>query len=233
MAANKVAAASVDIYQNVYNAIVELRLMPGTKLSEERVAEIFKVSRTQVRSVLQRLAVQQLVTLFPNRGAFVSQPTAQEAKDVLWIRRTLETAAVERVIHRMQSGEAIEVLDKLRACLRAEQQAREAGDRRQAVRLSGEFHVLLAELSGSSLLLRLVKELTPLTCLAILTFETPTKSACPHDEHAQLLQAIESSNVVAAKACMEQHLLHIEQAMHLDDIRESEVDLAAILLSPD
>lgn len=228
--ASKKAVGSADIYQNVYNAIVEHRLMPGTKLSEERVAELFNVSRTQVRSVLQRLAVQQLVTLFPNRGAFVSQPSAQEAKDVLWIRRTLEAAAVERVIKRMQAEGAKEVLQRLKACLLAEQQARKVGDRRQAVRLSGEFHVLLAELSGSSLLLRLVKELTPLTCLAILTFETPTKSACPHDEHAQLLECIEAGDVAAARECMEQHLLHIEHAMNLDDIQEPEVDLAAILL---
>ena len=78
---SKKTVGSADIYQNVYNAIVEHRLMPGTKLSEERVAELFNVSRTQVRIVLQRLAVQQLVTLFPNRGAFVSQPSAQEAKE--------------------------------------------------------------------------------------------------------------------------------------------------------
>lgn len=98
--------------------------MPGTKLSEERVAELFNVSRTQVRSVLQRLAVQQLVTLFPNRGAFVSQPSAQEAKDVLWIRRTLETAAVERVIKRMQTEGAKRCWTRLKpACLQSSKRA--------------------------------------------------------------------------------------------------------------
>jgi hypothetical protein len=69
------AASQADIHQSVYNAIVEHRLLPGTKLSEERVAELFAVSRTQVRGALQRLAVEQLVTLIPNRGAFVTTPT--------------------------------------------------------------------------------------------------------------------------------------------------------------
>jgi hypothetical protein len=52
--------------------------------------------------------------------------------------------------------------------------------------------VLLAELSGSSILARLMRELTPLTCLAILTFEAPTAVACPNDEHSLLIDAIEA-----------------------------------------
>ena len=223
--------APVDIYQKIYNAVVEHRLLPGTKLSEERVAELFQVSRTQVRSVLQRLAVEQLVTLYPNRGAFVSQPTPAQAKDVLWIRRTLEPAAVERVIARIQSGQAPDAIERLQAMLQSEQEARAAGDRRQAVRLSGEFHVLLAELSGSPWLTRMIRELTPLTCLAILTFEAPTKAACPHDEHAQLLQAIEQGDARAAQAIMAQHLSHIEEALNLDDLPRPELDLAEILLA--
>lgn len=222
--------APVDIYQKIYNAVVEHRLLPGTKLSEERVAELFQVSRTQVRSVLQRLAVEQLVTLYPHRGAFVAQPTAQQAKDVLWIRRTLEPAAVERVIARIQSGESPGALKQLKALLQAEKKARAAGDRRQAVRLSGEFHVLLAQLSGSPWLTRLIRELTPLTCLAILTFEAPTRAACLHDEHAQLLEAIAQGDAAAAKALMEQHLSHIEQALHLEELPRAEQDLAQILL---
>ncbi|MCD2514180.1 GntR family transcriptional regulator [Comamonas endophytica] len=227
---NRKTVAPVDIYQKIYNAVVEHRLLPGTKLSEERVAELFQVSRTQVRSVLQRLAMEQLVTLYPNRGAFVSQPTAQEAKDVLWIRRTLEPAAVERVIARIQSGAAPGAIKRLKAILQSEQKARAAGDRRQAVRLSGEFHVMLAELSGSPWLTRLIKELTPLTCLAILTFEAPTRAACLHDEHAQLVDAIQQGDAEAAKAIMAQHLAHIEEALNLEDLPRAELDLAEILL---
>ena len=97
LSASKVASEA-DIYERIYEAVVEHRLLPGTKLSEERVAELFSVSRTQVRGVLQRLAVEQLVTLIPNRGAFVTTPSADEAHDVLEVRRTLEPAVVRRLI---------------------------------------------------------------------------------------------------------------------------------------
>ena len=222
-------ASQADIHQSVYDAIVEHRLLPGTKLSEERVAELFSVSRTQVRGALQRLAVEQLVTLIPNRGAFVTTPSAEEAHDVLAVRRTLEPAIVARLIERIAAGQAPNAVKQLRALVKREQQAHARGDRRQSVRLSGDFHVLLAEVSGSSILARLMRELTPLTCLAILTFEAPTAVACPNDEHALLIDAIEAGDVAGASSLMVEHLNHIENALKLDPQDVAEVDLADVL----
>lgn len=224
-------ATKADIHGRIYKAIVEHRLQPGTKLTEERIAELFAVSRTQVRGVLQRLAVEQLVTLVPNRGAFVATPTAEQAHDVLDVRRTLEPGVVTRLIERIAAGQARDALKQLRALVKREQQAHKSGDRRTAVRLSGEFHVLLAELSGSSIYLRMMRELTPLTCLAILSFEAPTAAACPNDEHARLIDAIERGDVAGACALMTEHLHHIERALDLSKADEAaEVDLADLLL---
>ncbi|HVR51702.1 MAG TPA: GntR family transcriptional regulator [Pseudorhodoferax sp.] len=224
------AASKDDIYERIYEAVVEHRLLPGTKLSEERVAELFSVSRTQVRGVLQRLAVEQLVTLIPNRGAFVTTPSTEEAHDVLEVRRTLEPAVVRRLIARIAAGQAPTALKQLRALVKREQQAHAHGDRRAAVRLSGEFHVLLAQLSGSAIMTRMLRELTPLTCLAILTFDAPTGTACPNDEHSELLDAIEAGNTKAAVALMDEHLHHIEKSLNLDAEAAPEIDLAEALL---
>ena len=224
-------ASQADIHGRIYKAIVEHRLQPGTKLTEERVAELFAVSRTQVRGVLQRLAVEQVVTLVPNRGAFVTTPTAAQAHDVLDVRRTLEPGVVARLIERIAVGEARSAIRRLRLLVRREQQARTSGDRRKAVRLSGEFHVLLAELSGSSIYLRLMRELTPLTCLAILSFEAPTAAACPNEEHARLVDAVEAGDAKGAAALMIEHLHHIESALDLGRSDEGDaVDLAELLL---
>ena len=223
-------ASKADIHARIYNAIVEHRLLPGTKLTEERLAELFAVSRTQVRGVLQRLAVEQVVTLVPNRGAFVATPTAAEAHDVLDVRRTLEPGVVARLIERIGAGEARDAVKQLRALVKREQQAHASGNRRDAVRLSGEFHVLLAKLSGSSIYLRMMRELTPLTCLAILSFEAPTAAACPNDEHARLIDAIEAGQVKVAAGLMTEHLHHIESALDLDRANEEpKADLKELL----
>ncbi|MBU4611293.1 GntR family transcriptional regulator [Achromobacter sp. GG226] len=218
-----------DIHERIYRAISEHRLRPGTKLPEERLAELFEVSRTQVRGALQRLAIEQLVTLVPNRGAFVATPTAEEARDVLAVRRTLEPSVVQRLIERMGEGAAPDAVARLRELIARERDARAQGDRPGAIRLSGEFHVLLAELSGSSILSRMMRELTPLTCLAILTFDAPLASACPNDDHAALVSAIEAGDLPGALAVMAHHLHHIESALRLDRQSEVEVDLAEVL----
>ena len=224
-------ASKADIHGRIYKAIVEHRLQPGTKLAEERVAELFGVSRTQVRGVLQRLAVEQLVTLVHNRGAFVATPSAAQAHDVLDVRRTLEPGVVARLIERIDSGEARYAIKQLRRLVKREQQAHARGDRRTAVRLSGDFHVLLAELSGSSIYHRMMRELTPLTCLAILSFEAPTAAACPNDEHARLIDAIEAQDLALAAALMTEHLNHIERALNLSQHdAEVHVDLEELLL---
>ena len=70
------------IYNALVKSIVEHQLLPGSKLPEEALAEVFSVSRTGIRRVLQRLAAVQLVTILPKRGAHVTTPDAEESRDV-------------------------------------------------------------------------------------------------------------------------------------------------------
>ena len=74
------------------DAIVDRRLAPGTKLSEAEVGTLFDVSRTVVRDSLQMLAFEGLVKTERNRGAFVSNPSTEEARQVFASRRLLEAA---------------------------------------------------------------------------------------------------------------------------------------------
>ena len=74
-----------------------------------------------------------------------------------------------------------------------------------------------------------MRELTPLTCLAILTFEAPTATACPNDEHELLIDAIEAGDVLGAERLMIDHLKHIENALKIDAHEVHEVDLADVL----
>ena len=69
------ANATERIVESITTAIVERRLMPGTKLAEQESADIFKVSRTLVRQALNQLSRDRLVTLEPARGAFVATMT--------------------------------------------------------------------------------------------------------------------------------------------------------------
>ena len=86
--------ATRRIVESITAAIVERRLMPGTKLAEQKLADIFEVSRTLVRQALNQLSRDRLVTLTPARGAVVAQPSVEEARQVFQVRQWLEAAMV-------------------------------------------------------------------------------------------------------------------------------------------
>ena len=93
--------SAAEIRERIWLSIAEKRLRPGLRLKEEELAEVFDVSRARVRQVLAMLASDGLVTILPNRGAFVSEPTAQEAQDVFHVRKLVEDRVIERLIGRL------------------------------------------------------------------------------------------------------------------------------------
>jgi DNA-binding GntR family transcriptional regulator len=215
--------ANDGIYEKIYGAIVEHRLHPGTKLGEDRLANIFGVSRARVREVLGRLAHEQIVNLYPQRGAFVAQPSPEQALDVFEARRLIEPALLRRLIHTLTNDKVA----RLRQHQELEIDARRRDDKRAMVRLTGEFHQLLAELAGNAPLTRSMRELTTLTCLIIILYDAPTASSCRADEHSEIIDAVTKRDAPRAERLMLEHLDHIESSLKLDSSTEA-VDLEAL-----
>jgi len=212
-----------EIYEKIYVAILEHRLHPGTKLVEERLADIFGVSRARIREVLARLAHEQIVELYPQRGAYVAKPSIEQALDVFEARRLIEPAVLRRLIETLTP----EKLARLRRHQELELDARRRDDKRAVIRLSGEFHSLAAELAGNSALARNMRELSVLTCLMIFLYDAPTTTSCRADEHSQIIEAIAKRDPTRAERLMLEHLDHIESSMRLESATE-EVDLEAV-----
>lgn len=201
-----------EIVEKIYATILEHRLAPGTKLGEDRLASIFSTSRARIREVLARLANERVVDLIPQRGAFVVKPTVEQAFDVFEARRLIEPGVLRRLIARQE----VDTLVRLREHLRKEADARRMDDKRAIVRLSGEFHLLLAELAGNTALVRSMRELSTITCLIIFLYDAPTATSCRADDHADIVAAIAAKDVAKAQALMLHHLDHIEQSLKLE-----------------
>jgi DNA-binding GntR family transcriptional regulator len=197
------------MYERIVSAVVEQRLLPGTKLPEEKLAARFAISRTQVRKVLQRLAHEGMVDLQPNRGAFVASPSRAYTREIFAARRLIEPWLVERLC----AGRRGRALTPLRRVLMEEHRARRAGDRHAIVRASGQFHRVLAELAGNPPLTKAIHELTAQTCLAILLYHAPTAVCCRDDEHSSIVAAIARGETGEACRLMRVHLDHIEAAL--------------------
>lgn len=213
-----------QISERITDAVMEHRLPPGIKLVEEKLASAFGVSRTKIRQALALLAQDGLVTLHPNRGAFVTRPTATESRDLFATRRLVEPEIVRNVIQRACPKDLARLSDHLEE----EAEARRQGDRRRVIRLSGQFHMLLARLGGNSFIEKLMAELCPLTCLIIALFDEPQMPACPEDEHGKIVDAIAQRDEALAIELMLHHLHHIERELDLDNPIESDIHWEAL-----
>lgn len=182
----KVELSSGDVAEKIYSAILGHSIRPGTKLGEERLSVIFSVSRARVRDALSLLAYKRVVDLVPHQGAYVSKPDIQEAKDVFSARKLIEPFLVRSLCASLTDDK----VEALRKQVSKEAKAHNTGDLPGMIRLSGEFHVVLAELAGNSSLLRTMHELTSRTCLIISLYSPSTKSSCRSDQHADIVDAI-------------------------------------------
>lgn len=213
-----------EIYARLHKAVQEQRLAPGARLVEDRLAELAGVSRTKIREVLGRLAHEGLVTLVPNRGAFVASPTIKQARDVFVTRGMVEPDMVRLLCDTITPAQ----IRALRKHSRLEKEARANDDRATVIRLSGEFHTLIAEMVGNEILSRLMRELTSLTCLIITLYDKVNAPACPHTEHIHLIDALEARDRERAAACMAEHLVHVAETLNLEAPRDQTPSLDAL-----
>lgn len=200
------ATPDTAIHHTLAEVLLAGRLAPGTQLVETRLATIFGVSRERVRKVLHRLGHERLLELIPNRGAFVASPTLAQAREIYEARRILEGGLVGRLAGRLSKTQ----IEALRAHGRREQAALKRGDRAASIRLSGEFHGLLAECAGSAYVTTQLRELVSRTSMLVAFFEPAAASSCACEEHEEILSALIAGDAARALKAMQVHLSLIE-----------------------
>jgi DNA-binding GntR family transcriptional regulator len=219
------SARAGAIYRSIFDAVMDQRLPPGAKLAEEQLGAIFQASRTIVRSALQALEQEHIVTIERHRGAFVSAPTVADAQDIFFSRRIVECGVAREVARRIEAPE----LAALRALLDAEREALRRGERQKAIRLSGEFHIAVAANCGEGALTQFLRGLVSRSSLVIALYGRGPASACGHDDHTAFLDILEARDGERAAAAMADHLDHIFGDLALTTRVETPVDIEAVL----
>ncbi len=210
------------IVESITAAIVGRRLMPGTKLSEQKIADIFKVSRTLVRQAFNQLSRDRLLVLEPARGAFVATPSVDEARQVFEVRQILEAALTRRLCAVITDVQVAQ----LRRHLQAEQAAVLNTDVPGRTRLLADFHVVLAQMLGNDVLAQLLSDLLTRSSLIALMYQSSHSAEASLAEHVAIVNAFEQRDVKAAVRLTIEHLAHVEQNLRLNP---HETDLAQVL----
>ncbi len=216
------ASTTEAIVDAITTAIVERRLMPGTWLVEQQIADVFKVSRTVVRQALNQLSRDRLVSLEPARGAFVATPSIDEARQVFQVRRLIEGGMVRQLAAQITDRQ----VEQLRVHLRDERQAVARIDVPGRTRLLADFHVVLARLLGNEVLAELIADLLSRSQLIALMYQSSHSAEHSQAEHDDIVDALAKRDGRAAARLMDRHLEAVERNLRLDPRTP---DLASVL----
>ena len=99
---------------------------------------------------------------------------------------------------------------------------------REAIRLSGEFHILLGACGGNPILYAIVRQLVARTSLVVALYENQNTMMCWHDDHSIFLKLLEGNRINQAVTLMRKHLAHVEESFDLTSGTDSRFDLRAI-----
>jgi DNA-binding GntR family transcriptional regulator len=197
----------------VYEALLELittrALQPGQHLVESELAGHLGVSRQPVREALQRLSTEGWVDLRPAQGAFVHEPTEEEADQLLTVRTLLETEAA-RLAAANAGPEAIAALEEL--CAEGEQ-AVAADDVDGAVATNARLHAKVMELAGNTVLAALAAQVDR----RVRWYYTPVARQRGRQswiEHRELIAAIGDRDEQRAMKVMRAHTEHTRKTYH-------------------
>ncbi|MEF3111758.1 GntR family transcriptional regulator [Streptomyces chrestomyceticus] len=199
--------------ERVYEALLELittrTLRPGQHLVESELAGHLGVSRQPVREALQRLNTEGWVDLRPAQGAFVHEPTEEEA-DQLFTVRTLLEAEAARLAAANAGSAGIAALEAL--CEKGEQAVRDDAVE-TAVATNAEFHAKVMELAGNAVLAGLAAQVGR----RVRWYYTPVarqRGKQSWAEHRELIAAITDRDEARASAVMRAHTEHTRRTYH-------------------
>lgn len=219
-------SSAEDIVCRLTEAVHEHRVLPGMKLSEDEVGEIYGVSRTVVRQALRSLAHSGLVSIERNRGAFVSKPSVREAREVFEARALLEPKTARAAVERMTPQD----LDRLNRHIEEEHTALAEGKAGQALKLSGLFHIEIARIADQQTIEAFVRQLVSQSSLVIALYWKRRNALCESHAHHALLDAFVRKDGAAAEDLMKGHLLDLVSQLDLRDVPEDTTSLREALL---
>jgi DNA-binding GntR family transcriptional regulator len=208
------------VYDSLRQAIIEMRLSPGSPLDEVSLSERFHMSRTPIREALVRLSAEGLVTTLPNRNTivsaidFVQLPIYFEALTLMY-RVTTRSAAV----HHQPAD-----LPRIRAFHEAYADAVERRDALAMIQANRDFHLSIAEAGRNTyftgLFTRLLDEGRRILRLYYQSFD----DVLPHqyvDDHERMILAVEARDAELADRLSAEHARQIVRQIQSYIARET------------
>lgn len=199
-------SAAKQVYHALKQQILDMTLLPGTRVIERDIAAEHGTSRTPVHEAVQRLAEEGLIEIVPRVGTFVARIPLDQLDEAMLVRTALEAAIVERAALAatpQNIGRLREILTEQHACVAAQ-------DMRGFHRTDEAFHETLADIAGFPGVWRLIVQAkTQVDRYRRLTLPLPGRMDGVVAEHEAVVDALETGKGSLAVDAMREHLDHL------------------------
>ncbi len=196
--------AAEKAYEYVKSEILGRSFREGEFLTEGAIAETLGISRTPVREAFVMLEAEDLVQLFPKKGALIPTTSPREIKEVMEARSLVEVFATEKVVERRS-----QIAPKLRALLECQAQIdAQEGDVGDFIKLDRQFHHLMVDNCGNDLLVRFYEGLRDRQIrmgIQAVAY-SPQRVAQVLEEHEAIVAAAEEGDAYELKRRVREHL---------------------------
>ena len=197
--------------------IISGRLLPGTRLEEQAIADRFETSRTPVREALRRLEATGLIEIRPRRGVVVSNVTRERLAQMFEAMAELEGACARLAAERMTDVER-DSFSNLHA--KGEALA-EDGEPDAYEKHNRKFHAAIYAGSANEVLEESTQAVRArLAPFRSAQFQIPGRIARSNAEHSEVVEAILARDGNRAYDAMRRHMLTVSDASAVFATRE-------------
>jgi DNA-binding GntR family transcriptional regulator len=195
-------------YQVIREAILSNELKPGTLLSENELSRQIGISRTPTREALRRLGDQDLVSIVPRIGAFVTDLSVEKINEIYQLREALECFAIEFV---PKYGDLEELDQILRDVMRSSEWIK-SGDVDKINDLDIHIHEYVAKSSHNEMLKKMVDQLlNQIMRLRRMTPNFPGRLDEQREEHIRMITALKEGKIEIAREQLRNHLRKVAE----------------------
>ncbi len=206
------------IYEDIKAKILSTELLPGDKVSENKLSEIYDVSRTPIRQVLQLLSNEGLIEIVPQKGTYVTKISISLVKDVIFLRKCIEPAIFATLIKQ----DLTKLINELNDNIQEQEQLGE-NDYVKFNYLDNLFHYTLHSYANKENIYKIIEGNAHHYNRLRVIYEKIYDISSKIDEHKQIVKALENKDIDAFNTILEEHIKPLSDEIevgHFDAISE-------------
>lgn len=202
---------SETAYSIIKNAIIRLELKPGAALFEDSLSESLGISRTPIRTALQRLSYEGLVDIKQGKGNYVTKLSSNFFLDVYELRESMEVLSVKLATMNRTSND----LKRMREILKKQSAIYDKPkfDHIKFLDLDYEFHIAISIATKNEMLIKHIAYINQTFARYLYFAKFDSRVSTVLEDHLKILESIDKQDIEWSKLVMKDHLLGVKKCI--------------------